>query len=166
MAIVVAIVPPHGLQLAPPSLMGVVSVVLRHECKPSWSRYHAVSFSHSPPLAIYLSISICEFVWLSLNNSNSSSHSLSLFLLHLLSLYLSRSLPPLSLNGAMVPTVVQLWYYMQYRILTPLKDLSFSAHLSVEFGTTHVLGYLSTLQKNVTSTSRNCSGHRIIKIAC
>lgn len=59
------------------------------------------------------------------------------------------SLPPF-LNGAMVPTVVQLWYYMQCRILTctSQKDVSFSAYLSVEFGTTHVLGCLSTQQQH------------------
>lgn len=121
-----------------------------------------LSFCHSSPLpshhsvhlfislsvsltyfSIYISIclsicvSVCLFVWMSLNNSSHSSYSHSLSLLHLLSLYLSRSLPP-SLNGAMVPTVVQLWYYMQYRILSPQKDVTFSAYPSVEFGPTHV----------------------------
>lgn len=59
------------------------------------------------------------FVLMYLNNSDHSPHT---FLL-LLSLYLCRSPPPptlslslsLSLNGAMVPTVVHLWYYMASR---------------------------------------------------
>ncbi len=133
-----------------------------------------LSFFHSSPLAcylsVYLSIYLSVYLWISLLfwclwiiqtilHIQTLSLSLSLSLLHLLSLYLSRSLPP-SLNGAMVPIVVQLWYYMQYRILTytPQKDVSFSAYLSVEFGTTHVLRYLSTLQchqKTVTLDTLN-----------
>lgn len=111
--------------------MGVVFLVLHHRCKPSWSHNHAISlFVHFSPLAYHLSIylSVClsfylsiyqgisVFVWISLSNSNYTSSPVSLSpSLHLLSLYLSCSLPH-SLNGTMVPTVVQLWYYMQHRI--------------------------------------------------
>lgn len=134
---------PSGLQLAP-FTMSVVSFGASSSAQVSWSRYHAVSFYFTPlhypvlPLLIYLSIylSICPsvsttyfslysaslrlclrlFVLMYLNNSDHSPHT---FLL-LLSLYLCRSPPPptlslsFSLNGAMVPTVVHLWYYMAY----------------------------------------------------
>lgn len=63
---------PNGLQLAPPlSLMGVVPLALRHECKPSLVTLSRclffLSLSSTGLLPICLSIlSIC---WMSLNNS-------------------------------------------------------------------------------------------------
>lgn len=127
----------HGHAITLSIFLSLLSTALSSFCS---SIYLSICLSHIFfYLYIYLSIYLCIslFVWMSLNNSSHSSYSHSLSLLHLLSLYLSRSLPP-SLSGAMVPTVVQLWYYMQYRILSPQKDVTFSAYPSVEFGPTHV----------------------------
>lgn len=79
--------------------MGVISLVLHPWCKPSWSRYHLVSFLHCLPLVCYLSVflsiySVCKSEYLAvclsvyesgylfgfLNNSNYSSSSISLSL--------------------------------------------------------------------------------------
>lgn len=113
--------PPHGLQVA--LRMEVVSFALCHQYEPSWSR--CLSFSHSSPL-IYLSVSVslsvCLFTNqscdLSLNISNNSlslvsvfgSLSLSVTLTVTVLLLLTPHPHPHSFNGAMVPTVVQLWY--------------------------------------------------------
>lgn len=115
--------PPHGLQVA--LHMEVVSFALRHQYEPSWSR--CLSFSHSSPLiylsvSVSLSVSVCLFTNqscdLSLNISNNSLSLVSVFGSLSLSVTLTVTVlllltphPHLhSFNGAMVPTVVQLWY--------------------------------------------------------
>lgn len=104
---------------SPSSLMGVVSFRALSSVQVSWSRYHAVplSFTLLSWPAIYLCISllilyiflsihlfvylyiylffVCLFVSPWIIQTILHIHTLSLSLLHLMSLYLSRSLPPL-----------------------------------------------------------------------
>lgn len=161
---------PSGLQLAPPFpcgcvifILGASIMVMLSPCLSFSTVFHWPAIYLSFCFSIFLSVYESVYLFGFLNNSNYSSSSVSVSLSLSLSLFLSLchcTSPahyPKSLDGAVVPTVVKLWYHVQCRILiyTPQKDVSFSAYLSVEFGTTHILSYLATQQQeNVTSNFR------------
>lgn len=161
MAVVVPVAQNSPLGLATSALLPLVGVVLSVQA--SWSRYHATfpSFAllhgpmHSnPPYTVSL-YHLFRLLWI-IQKNIFHIRTLSLLLLHFLSLYLPNHSPPPFYqwcDGPHCGVVVILQYKLSFPD-APQKDVSFSAHASV-----WVCSYLdsfSTLQRELKKNSIFC----------